>query len=109
VVGAKSPLKVDSAQALKDPSIKRIALADTKGVPAGVYAKEYLEKAGVWEAVKDRVVPTENVRAALAVVESGDVDAGIVYKTDAAISSSVRIDYEVPAKDGPISLIRAQW
>jgi len=70
-------------------------------VPAGVYAKEYLEKAGVWEAVKDRVVPTENVRAALAVVESGDVDAGIVYKTDAAISSSVRIDYEVPAKDGP--------
>ena len=101
VVEIDSPLKLDSAQALTQPAVKRIALADTKGVPAGVYAKQYLEKIGVWEAVKDRVVPTENVRAALAAVESGNAEAGIVYKTDAAISKAVKVACEVPAKEGP--------
>lgn len=101
VIAAGSPLKVDSAQALAAPDIKRIALADTKGVPAGIYAREYLEKAGLWEKVKDRVIPTENVRAALATVESGDADAGIVYKTDAAISRAVKVAYEVPDGEAP--------
>jgi molybdate transport system substrate-binding protein len=101
VVEADSSFKADSARALSEPAIKRIALADPKGVPAGIYAKEYLEKIGVWAAVKDRVVPTENVRAALAAVESGNADAGIVYKTDAAISNSVKIAFEVPSKEGP--------
>ena len=101
VVEAGSPLKLDSAQALVQPAVKRIALADTKGVPAGVYAKQYLEKIGVWETVKDRVVPTENVRAALAAVEAGNAEAGIVYKTDAAISKAVKIACEVPAGEGP--------
>jgi molybdate transport system substrate-binding protein len=101
VVEADNPLKLGSALALSGPAIRRIALADPKGVPAGIYAKEYLEKIGVWESVKDRVVPTENVRAALAAVESGNADAAIVYKTDAAISKSVKIAYDVPAKEGP--------
>ena len=101
VVEADSPLKLDSARALAQPAVKRIALADTRGVPAGIYAKEYLEKTGVWKEVKDRVVPTENVRAALAAVEAGNADAGIVYKTDAVISKAVKVAYEVPAKKGP--------
>jgi molybdate transport system substrate-binding protein len=101
VVEADSPLKLHSARALAQPAVKRIALADTRGVPAGVYAKEYLEKIGVWKQVKDRVVSTENVRAALAAIESGNAEAGIVYKTDAAISKSVKVAYEVPAKEGP--------
>ncbi|MFY8215779.1 MAG: molybdate ABC transporter substrate-binding protein, partial [Chthoniobacterales bacterium] len=101
VVGSSSPLVIASAKSLAQPKIHRIALADPKGVPAGIYAKEYLEKSGVWESVKDRVIPTENVRAALAVVESGDVDAGIVYRTDAAISKAVRIAYHVPVHEGP--------
>jgi molybdate transport system substrate-binding protein len=101
VVEADSPLKLDSARALAQPAVKRIALADTRGVPAGIYAKEYLEKTGVWKEVKDRVVPTENVRAALAAVESGNADAGIVYKTDAVISKAVKVACEVPAKEGP--------
>lgn len=101
VVEADSPLKLDSARALAQRAVKRIALADTKGVPAGIYAKEYLEKIGVWKEVKDRVVPTENVRAALAAVESGNVEAAIVYKTDAAISKAVKVACEVPAKEGP--------
>jgi molybdate transport system substrate-binding protein len=101
VVGAESTLKIDSVRTLAEPAIKRLALADTRAVPAGVYAKEYLEKIGIWELVKDRVVPTGNVRAALAAVESGNAEAGIVYKTDAVASESVKIVYEVPVKEGP--------
>ena len=81
--------------------MKRLALAEPKTVPAGIYAKEYLEKQNLWPAVEAKVVPTENVRAALAAVESGNVEAGIVYKTDAAISKKVKVACEIPAKDAP--------
>jgi len=101
VVGSDSALKIDSPQSLTQPAVKRLALADPKAVPAGVYAREYLTKLGLWKQLESRVVPAENVRAALAAVESGNVEAGIVYKTDAGISKAVRIAYEVPAKDGP--------
>jgi molybdate transport system substrate-binding protein len=86
---------------LAGPAVKRVALADPKAVPAGIYAKEYLQKLKLWESLEPKVVPTENVRAALAAVESGNVEAGIVYKTDAAISKKVKISYEVPVADGP--------
>ena len=102
VTGADSPIKFESGADLAGPEIKRLALADTKGVPAGVYAKEYLEKIGIWSAIQDRVIPTENVRAALAAVESGNADAGIVYKTDASISKAVKVVWEVPAAEGPV-------
>jgi molybdate transport system substrate-binding protein len=55
----------------------------------------------LWDAVRDRIVPALDVRAALAAVESGSVDAGVVYRTDAAISKGVRTVYEVPELDGP--------
>jgi molybdate transport system substrate-binding protein len=87
--------------ALAETAIKHLALADPRSVPAGVYAREYLTKLGVWNAVEPKVVPTENVRAALAAVESGNVEAGIVYKTDAAISKAVKIAYEVSTTEGP--------
>ena len=48
-----------------------------------------------------KFVPVENVRAALAAVESGNVEAGIVYKTDALISKKVKVAFEVPRSDGP--------
>lgn len=86
---------------LAETAIKHLALADPRSVPAGVYAREYLTKLGVWNAVEPKVVPTENVRTALAAVESGNVEAGIVYKTDAAISEAVKIAYEVSATEGP--------
>ena len=70
-------------------------------MPAGIYAKEYLRKLGIWGKVVGKVIPTDNVRGALAAVESGNADAGIVYKTDALISSGVRIAYEVPSAEGP--------
>lgn len=101
VVPADSGLQIQSAADLAGDSVKQIALGDPKAVPAGVYAKAWLTKMKLWDAVKPKVVPTENVRAALAAVASGNVDAGVVYKTDAAISKSVKVAYEVPHADGP--------
>jgi len=86
---------------LTNAAIQHIALGDVKIVPAGTYAKVYLEKIGVWPAVESKVVPCVSVRAVLAAVESGNVDAGFVYKTDAAISKKVKVAFEVPAADAP--------
>ena len=101
IVAAADGAPVQSPQDLAKPGIKRIALGDPKAVPAGVYAREYLEKLGLWSAIVSKVVAVENVRAALAAVESGDADVGIVYKTDAMISKKVRVAFEVPAAEGP--------
>jgi len=101
VVPGDSALQIKSASDLTNASVKQIALADPKAVPAGVYAKAWLEKLQLWPAIEPKVVPTENVRAALAAVASGNVDAGVVYKTDAAISKKVKIACEVPRADGP--------
>ncbi|MEO6874262.1 MAG: molybdate ABC transporter substrate-binding protein [Opitutaceae bacterium] len=101
VVPLDSALIVKSAADLGGASVKHLALAETQTVPAGIYAQEYLAKMGVWAALMSRVVATENVRAALAAVESGNADAGIVYKTDALISPKVKIAYEMPAAEGP--------
>ena len=73
---------------------KRIAIAEPNTVPAGIYARRYLEKSGLWKRLN--VLPTENVRGALSAVESGNADAALVYKTDAAISAKVKIACEVP-------------
>jgi molybdate transport system substrate-binding protein len=101
VVASDSTLIIDSARSLTNGVVKRIVLADPKAVPAGIYTKQWLEKFALWPAIESKVVPTENVRAALAAVESGNVEAGVVYKTDAEISRKVKVAYEVPARDAP--------
>jgi len=101
VVASESTLKIASPEDLAAPLVKRVALADPKAVPAGVYSKEFLQKRKLWTAIAGKVIPTENVRAALAAVESGNVDAGMVYKTDAAITARVKVVCEVPASEGP--------
>jgi molybdate transport system substrate-binding protein len=101
IVAADSSLSIAAPRDLAKPSVVRVALADPQAVPAGVYAREFLRKEKLWDAVAPKVVPTANVRGALAAVESGDVEAAIVYKTDAAISKRVKIAYEVPRADGP--------
>jgi molybdate transport system substrate-binding protein len=89
------------ANALDLAKVRTLALADPQAVPAGVYAKTWLESVAAWEAVKDKVVPTLNVRAALAAVDSGNADAGIVYRTDAALSKRSKVAFEVPREKGP--------
>ena len=101
IVATTDGAPVRSPQDLAKPEIKRVALGDPKAVPVGIYAREYLERLGLWRAVAPKVVSTENVRAALAAVEAGDAEASIVYKTDAMISRKVRVAYEVPRAEGP--------
>lgn len=88
---------------LKDPRdlarFERIAIAEPSTVPAGIYARQYLQALGIWSAVARKMVPTENVRGALAAVAAGNVDAAIVYRTDARIQKNVRVVHEV--RNGP--------
>lgn len=101
VVPSDSPLQISSAKDLASPAVRRLAVANPEAVPAGKYAKAWLESQGQWSAVAERVVPALDVRAALAAVESGAVEAGVVYRTDAALSKRVRAAYLVPEGEGP--------
>ncbi|HWG47838.1 MAG TPA: molybdate ABC transporter substrate-binding protein [Gemmataceae bacterium] len=91
------PLHLQRLADLTDGKVKRLALA-LDPVPAGRYARESLKTAGIWQQVKERVHEYGNVRATLAVVARGEVDAGMVYATDAAATDKVRVALEVPEK-----------
>jgi molybdate transport system substrate-binding protein len=101
VMEADSKLVLTRPRDLTGAAVRLLALAEPRSVPAGIYAKEYLERAGVWGQMIDKVVPTDNVRAALAAVEAGNADAAIVYKTDALRSRRVKVAYEVAGADAP--------
>jgi molybdate transport system substrate-binding protein len=79
----------------------RLALADPGAVPAGKYARAALESLGEWDALEGRIVPAENVRAALALVERGEAPLGIVYATDAIASERVEVLRELPEASHP--------
>jgi molybdate transport system substrate-binding protein len=101
IVPYDSKLALSSPQDLLKGNVKRIALAEPSSVPAGVYSKKYLVDEGLWDEVRSKIIPVKDVRATLASVESGNVDAGFVYETDGAISDKVKIVYEVPLDKGP--------
>lgn len=79
----------------------RLALADPDAVPAGRYAKAALESLGRWQEVASKLVPTENVRVALALVERGEAALGVVYATDAQASDSVEVVETFPEATHP--------
>ena len=101
IVPSDSRLAIATPKDLLKPEVKRIALADPAAVPVGVYTSKYLTDEGLWDELKTKVIPVLDVRATLASVESGNVEAGFVYKTDAAISKKVKIVFEVPIEKGP--------
>ena len=101
VVPTESALQIRSANDLASAAVTRIATGDPKAVSVGIYAKAYIEKAGLWKEIEPKIVASDNVRAALAAVESGNIVAGIVYKTDAAISKKVKVVYEIPPMEEP--------
>ena len=72
---------------LTGPAVKRVAVGNPATVPAGRYAQEALVKAGLWEALSPRFILAESVRQVLDYVRRGEVDAGLVYSTDAAIAT----------------------
>jgi molybdate transport system substrate-binding protein len=69
----------------------RLATGDPAHVPVGIYAEQALKKLGLWDAVSPRLARTDDVRAALLLVERGEAPAGIVYATDAAVSKAVMV------------------
>ena len=74
----------------------KLAMADPASVPVGMYGKEALQSLGVWPALANRIIPAENVRAALLLVARGEAPLGIVYATDAAIEPGVRVIGTLP-------------
>ena len=101
VVPADSAIPIRSVADLTLDAVKRVSLANPEAVPAGRYARAWLQTAGVWDKVAGKVVPAPDVRAALATVEAGAVEAGIVYRTDAAISRRAKVAFVAPADQGP--------
>ena len=95
------PRAFASPRDLADPSIRRIAIGDPAAVPAGVYAKQYLDTLGLWSQLQPKMAPSGSVRLALDAVESGAADAAIVYRTDIAASAHAREAFVVPVGDGP--------
>lgn len=79
----------------------RLAMADPDSVPAGKYGKAALTSLGVWPSVAGRIARGDNVRAALALVQRGEVPLGIVYATDARVASGVAIVGAFPARSHP--------
>jgi molybdate transport system substrate-binding protein len=98
-----STLALKSLADLAKPAVKRLALGKPEGVPAGRYAKGALEAAKLWPALEAKAVYATNVRQALDYVARGEVEAGFVYATDAAVQKDkVRVAFTVPT-DTPIS------
>ena len=89
-------------------ALERIGLADPTVAPAGEYAREALVAAGVWDRVAERRIEAADVRAALSLVERGEVDAAIVYASDAANDPRVRTAFAVdPALHRPVEITAA--
>ena len=79
----------------------RLAVGDPASVPAGIYAKQALTSLGLWEAVKDRLAPAQNVRAALLLVERGEAPAGIVYGSDVRVAPGLAVAGIFPPASHP--------
>lgn len=79
----------------------KLAMANVDAVPAGRYGKAALQELGVWASVEGDVAQAENVRAALALVSTGEAPAGIVYRTDAAADPKVKILATFPEDTHP--------
>ena len=103
VAPADSPIGLSTLADLKKVDVKRIAIGKPEGVPAGRYAKGSLEAAKLWAAVEPKAVYATNVRQALDYVARGEVEAGFVYATDAAVQKDkVKVAFSVPTET-PIS------
>jgi molybdate transport system substrate-binding protein len=83
VVPADSRLDIRAPAHLLRPEVQRVVIGNPRTVPAGQYAEESLRGLGLWEAVRPKLIFAENVRQAVEYVARGEVDAGLVYATDA--------------------------
>lgn len=102
VVPASASARPRALRDLTQPAYARIAIGHPDTVPAGRYARRALEAAQLWPALQSRLITAQNVRQALDYTARGEVDAGLVYATDAASAAGrVRVAFPVPL-DEPI-------
>ena len=92
-----STTNIASFQDLALPQVKLIAIGESQTVPAGKYAQQVLTHLGLYEQLKPRFVLAKDVRQVLTYVATGNADAGIVYATDARVSSKVKVVATAPA------------
>ncbi|MEL7098911.1 MAG: molybdate ABC transporter substrate-binding protein [Pseudomonadota bacterium] len=94
---AGPPLQAPDAEALLGRlGGGRLAMGQRRAVPAGVYAKAWLEGIGAWSALEPHLAEAQDVRAALAFVSRGAAPVGVVYASDAQAEPGLRVIYEVP-------------
>lgn len=98
VTSKLSTISVQTLEDLKKDDIEKVALGTPESVPAGQYAKQTFEAAGLWDDLSDKFVFGKDVRQVLTYVETGNVEAGLVYKTDAVLSDQVNIAMIVDEK-----------
>jgi molybdate transport system substrate-binding protein len=92
-----SSVRIESFEDLRKVEVKRIVIGNPKSVPAGRYGEEVLKSLNLRDEIMDKLVLAENVRQALDYVARNEVDAGMVYTTDAMIrSKDVRIVMKAP-------------
>lgn len=103
IVPAQPASKVDGVAALKQPDVTRIAIGKTDTVPVGRYTKQVLEASGDWETLSPKFIPSDNVRQVLDYVARGEVDAGFVYRTDAALMADKVKVVATPQGHAPIT------
>ncbi len=95
--------QIDSLESLASDAIERVAIADPALAPAGAYAEEALRATDVWNPLRDRLLMGKDVRAAMSYVAIGNADAGIVYRTDALTSDSLKIAHSIePLLHSPV-------
>jgi molybdate transport system substrate-binding protein len=92
--------QLSQAADLAGPAVRRLAMPGA-AVPIGRYAREWLLGRGLAQALEPRLVRTQDVRATLAAVDSGNADAAIVYATDARVAKSARVALEIPDAEQP--------
>ena len=97
LIAPRDSKTVASFADLKRADVRVIAVGDPRSVPAGTYAQQVLTALGIYDAVKSKMTLATDVRQVLADVETGSAEAGLVYSTDAAFSSKVRVVMDAPA------------
>lgn len=112
VVPADGKTKVESLNDLERPDIRHVAAGEPETVPAGGYAKEALMSAKLWEPLQPKLVLGKDVRQVLTYVESGNAEAGFVYRTDALTSSKVKVAFKVDPQsykpiEYPVGIVKA--
>ena len=97
IVPKSSKTKINQLPQLLDNGYQKIAIGLPASVPVGKYTKRVLEKNNLWESIEKKMIGSQNVRQVLDYVARGEVDAGFVYATDAAIlANEVRVAIVVP-------------